>query len=151
MYDVDKIANWFIWYNEYIRDFENEDTDDITNMKLQKLLFYAQSAFLAIKGVPLFNNNILAWEHGPVIPEIYDKFKINGNKGITEYNENDLKDISKDDVNLLIDVYNLFGEYSAWGLRNLTYSENPWKTTKRNDVIAIDKMASTFKEKYLEA
>ncbi len=41
MYDVDKIANWFIWYNEYIRDFENEDTDDITNMKLQKLLFYA--------------------------------------------------------------------------------------------------------------
>ena len=151
MYDVNKIANWFIWYNEYIRDFENEDTDDITNMKLQKLLFYAQSAFLAIKGVPLFNNNILAWEHGPVIPEIYDKFKINGNKGITEYNENDLKDISKDDVNLLIDVYNLFGEYSAWGLRNLTYSENPWKTTKRNDVIAIDKMANTFKEKYLEA
>ena len=140
MYDVDKIANWFIWYNEYIRDFENEDTDDITNMKLQKLLFYAQSAFLAIKGVPLFNNNILAWEHGPVIPEIYDKFKINGNKGITEYNEN-----------LLIDVYNLFGEYSAWGLRNLTHSENPWKTTKRNDVIAIDKMANTFKEKYLEA
>ena len=151
MYDVNKIANWFIWYNEYIRDFENEDTDDITNMKLQKLLFYAQSDFLAIKGVPLFNNNILAWEHGPVIPEIYDKFKINGNKGITEYNENDLKDISKDDVNLLIDVYNLFGEYSAWGLRNLTHSENPWKTTKRNDVIAIDKMANTFKEKYLEA
>ena len=151
MYDVNKIANWFIWYNEYIRDFENEDTDDITNMKLQKLLFYAQSAFLAIKRVPLFNNNILAQEHGPVIPEIYDKFKINGNKGITEYNENDLKDISKDDVNLLIDVYNLFGEYSAWGLRNLTHSENPWKTTKRNDVIAIDKMANTFKEKYLEA
>ena len=151
MYDVNKIANWFIWYNEYIRDFENEDTDDITNMKLQKLLFYAQSAFLAIKGVPLFNNNILAWEHGPVIPEIYDKFKINGNKGITEYNENDLKDISKDDVNLLIDVYNLFGEYSAWGLRNLTHSENPWKSTKRNNVIAPDKMANTFKEKYLEA
>jgi prophage ps3 protein 01 len=151
MYDVNKIANWFIWYNEYIRDFENEDTDDITNMKLQKLLFYAQSAFLAIKGVPLFNNNILAWEHGPVIPEIYDKFKINGNKGITEYSENDLKDISKDDVNLLIDVYNLFGEYSAWGLRNLTHSENPWKSTERNDVITIDKMANTFKEKYLEA
>ena len=151
MYDVNKIANWFIWYNEYIRDFENEDTDDITNMKLQKLLFYAQSAFLAIKGVPLFNNNILAWEHGPVVPEIYDKFKINGNKGITEYNENDLKDISKDDVNLLIDVYNLFGEYSAWGLRNLTHSENPWKSTERNNVIAPDKMANTFKEKYLEA
>ena len=54
MYDVNKIADWFIWYNEYIRNFEDEDTDDISNMKLQKLLFYTQSAFLAIKGEPLF-------------------------------------------------------------------------------------------------
>ena len=62
-----------------------------------------------------------------------------------------MKDISKEDTNLLIDVYNLFGEYSAWGLRNLTHSENPWKTTKRNKVITTDKMAKEFKEKYLEA
>ena len=49
MYDVNKIADWFIWYNEYIRNFKDEDTDNISNMKLQKLLFYAQSAFLAYK------------------------------------------------------------------------------------------------------
>ena len=101
--------------------------------------------------MPLFNNEILAWEHGPVIPEVYEKFKGNGNKGIIDYNPDNLKDITKDDTNLLIDVFNLFGEYSAWGLRNLTHSENPWKSTKRNDIIAPDKMANTFKEKYLEA
>ena len=151
MYDVNKIAEWFIWYNEYIRDFEDEDTDDISNMKLQKLLFYAQSAFLAIKGKPLFNNKILAWQHGPVIKEVYEKYKDKGNQGIIEYDENNLKDISKEDNDLLIDVYNLFGEYSAWGLRNLTHSENPWKSTKRNEVITTDKMAKEFKEKYLEA
>ena len=151
MYDVNKIAEWFIWYNEYIRNFEDEDTDDISNMKLQKLLFYAQSAFLAIKGEPLFNNKILAWQHGPVIKEVYEKYKDKGNQGIIEYDENNLKDISKEDNDLLIDVYNLFGEYSAWGLRNLTHSETPWKTTKRNEVIATDKMAKEFKEKYLEA
>lgn len=151
MYDVNKIADWFIWYNEYIRNFKDEDTDNISNMKLQKLLFYAQSAFLAIKGQPLFKNEILAWEHGPVIKEIYDKYKNKGNQGITEYNVDDIKDISKDDTNLLIDIYNLFAEYSAWGLRNLTHLETPWKSTKRNEVIKTDKMASTFKEKYLEA
>ena len=151
MYDVNKIAEWFIWYNEYIRDFEDEDTDDISNMKSQKLLFYAQSAFLAIKGKPLFNNKILAWQHGPVIKEVYEKYKDKGNQGIIEYDENNLKDISKEDNDLLIDVYNLFGEYSAWGLRNLTHSENPWKSTKRNEVITTDKMAKEFKEKYLEA
>ena len=151
MYDVNKIAEWFIWYNEYIRDFEDEDTDNISNMKLQKLLFYAQSAFLAIKGKTLFNNKILAWQHGPVIKEIYEKYKDKGNQGIIEYDEKNLKDISKEDTDLLIDVYNLFGEYSAWGLRNLTHSETPWKTTKRNEVITTDKMAEEFKKKYLEA
>jgi len=151
MYDVNKIADWFIWYNEYIRNFEDEDTDDISNMKLQKLLFYAQSAFLAIKGEPLFDNKILDWQHRPVIKEIYEKYKDKGNQGIIKYDEKNLKDISKEDTNLLIDVYNLFGEYSAWGLRNLTHSENPWKTTKRNEVITTDKMAKEFKEKYLEA
>ena len=151
MYDVNKIADWFIWYNEYIRNFEDEDTDDISNMKLQKLLFYAQSAFLAIKGEALFDNKILAWQHGPVIKEVYEKYKDKGNQGIIEYDENNLKDISKEDNDLLIDVYNLFGEYSAWGLRNLTHSENPWKSTKRNEVITTDKMAKEFREKYLEA
>lgn len=151
MYDVNKIAEWFIWYNEYIRDFEDEDTDNISNMKLQKLLFYAQSAFLAIKGKTLFDNKILAWQHGPVIKEIYEKYKDKGNQGIIEYDEKNLKDISKEDTDLLIDVYNLFGEYSAWGLRNLTHSETPWKTTKRNEVITTDKMAEEFKKKYLEA
>ena len=79
----------------------------------------------------------------------------NENQTLLKYSENelvdDIKDISKDDTNLLIDIYNLFAEYSAWGLRNLTHSETPWKSTKRNEVIKTDKMASTFKEKYLEA
>lgn len=151
MYDIKKIADWFIWYNEYVRELKNEDTDNISNLKLQKLLYYAQSAFLAIKGELLFNNDILAWQHGPVIKEIYERYRDNGSQGITEYNSESLNEISKEDNEILIEVYNLFGEYSAWGLRNLTHSESPWQTTKRNEVISTDKMLETFKQKYLEA
>lgn len=149
MYNVEKIADWFVWYNEFVRNIQNEDTDNITNMKLQKLLYYAQSAFISIKNKPLFSNPILAWQHGPVIKEIYEKYKNNGNQGILDYDEENIKSIEKEDVDLLIDVYNLFGEYSAWGLRNLTHSEKPWKTTERNGIISLDKMSEEFKEKYL--
>ena len=49
--------------------------DTISNLKLQKLLYLAQGFFLAIYGEPLFPEHIEAWTHGPVVPEIYRRFK----------------------------------------------------------------------------
>lgn len=153
MYDVMDIANWFIYYNETKRELFDEDTDEISNLKLQKLLYYAQSAFLAIKNEVLFNDKIEAWRHGPVVPRVYDEYKKYGASGIKEYNLDVVKCIENDDEtrDILINVYDLFGEYSAWGLRNLTHSEEPWRTTPQDNVISCDKMAKTFKEKYLES
>jgi uncharacterized phage-associated protein len=41
--------------------------DVISNLKLQKLLYYAQGFYLAIYGKALFEEDIVAWEHGPVV------------------------------------------------------------------------------------
>lgn len=70
-YTVEIIAKWLLKYNEFVRNIENEDTDQISNLKLQKLLYYCQGAFLAIKNEKLFEDDILAWTHGPVIEKIY--------------------------------------------------------------------------------
>lgn len=152
MYKAIDIANWFIHYNETKRDLFDEDTDEISNLKLQKLLYYAQSAFLAIKEEKLFNEDIEAWRHGPVVPKVYEEYRKYGSSGITEYDLDIVRKIEKDEEtrDILANVYELFGEYSAWGLRNLTHSEEPWKTTIQNQVISCSKMAKTFKEKYLE-
>jgi uncharacterized phage-associated protein len=37
----------------------------ITNLKLQKLLYYTQAWYLAFTGQPLFSESIEAWVHGP--------------------------------------------------------------------------------------
>ena len=58
------VANYFLSIPEY---------EDLTNLKLQKLVYYAQGIHLAIYGKPLFNEAIKAWEHGPVVPELYRK------------------------------------------------------------------------------
>lgn len=41
-YTANDIALWILNYNKNLREFSNEDTEDITNLKLQKLLYYAQ-------------------------------------------------------------------------------------------------------------
>ena len=58
------------------------DGDLITNLKLQKLLYYAQAWHLAHFGSPLFSDDIEAWQYGPVIKSIYQKYSKFGNQPI---------------------------------------------------------------------
>ena len=147
MYDVKDIANWFLIYNLFIET--DQGADGISNLKLQKLLYYAQSAFLALKNELLFSNEIVAWQHGPVIEEIYHKYKDFGS-GDIEVNIENGPQIDKETEKILMNVYDTFGEYSAWGLRNLTHSEKPWLETPLNKVISTETMKESFKENYVE-
>lgn len=143
-YSAENIAEWFLNKNRIQMNFE--DSEYITNLKLQKLLYYAQGTYLAKKDEPLFNDNFLAWEHGPVIRKIYDKYKSNGSDGI-RYNEDFKIDIDEETERILEEVYNEYGQYTAWKLRNMTHEESPWKTTPRNEVISKEKIKDYFKTK----
>lgn len=143
-YNVEDIAEWFLNRNRIQMNFE--DSEYITNLKLQKLLYYAQGKFLAIKDEALFEDDFLAWEHGPVIRKIYDKYKTNGSNGI-KYEDDFKIDINQETERILEEVYNEYGQFTAWKLRNLTHEEKPWKTTARNDIISKEKIKSYFKEK----
>lgn len=150
MYSAIDIAYWFLTYNDYIGTCEVEedgDVEPITNLKLQKLLYYAQSACLALKDRPLFHEDVIAWRHGPVVPEVYHTYKKNEGRGIEEYKEG--KPLEPEDEELLREVFSLFGSYSAWGLRNLTHQEDPWKNTQNGGVISHDAMQTYFKEHYV--
>lgn len=142
------IAKWFLWYNNKVVMVDS-DADYISNLKLQKLLYYAQGSFLAIKDQLLFGDDLLAWEHGPVVSEVYQKYKKYRSDGIP-FEEEYKNNIVKEDEDLLKEVYRVFGKYSAWGLREMTHNETPWKETKRNDVISTDSIKNYFKEHYVE-
>ena len=50
----------------------------ITNLKLQKLLYYVQAAFLVEYNTPCFDDDIVAWKYGPVVERVYNDFRIYG-------------------------------------------------------------------------
>ena len=60
---------------DYFIALSNSVQSLITNMKLQKLMYYAQAWHLAVIGDELFSDDFQAWIHGPVIPALYDKYK----------------------------------------------------------------------------
>lgn len=142
-----QVAKWFSAHNRITAD--EEGGEYISNLKLQKLLYYAQGSFLAVTDQPLFNDAIVAWQHGPVVESVYHQYKKNGAEGIPFDEDFDFSDFTDDENDLLTQVYNIFGQYSAWKLRNMTHNETPWQETSQNAVIPIEKIKDYFKKEYL--
>ena len=147
-YPASKIAEWFLAYNRNI--MAEEDAEYISNLKLQKLLYYAQGTYLAITGHELFKEPILAWKHGPVVNSVYQEYKGNKANGIVYEKPFDFNEFDPETENILEEVYDCFGQYSAWKLRNMTHSEEPWISTDINEVISNDKIKDYFKREYIE-
>ena len=105
---------------------DEEAGDLISNLKLQKLVYYAQGYHLAIYGKPLFPEKIEAWTHGPVVPDLYHKYKKYDADPIPKPRNFSLKKYTKSICGLLDEIYKVFGQFSAWKLRNMTHSDKPW-------------------------
>lgn len=151
MYRAQEIAKWFL-----IKDRSVGNELEISNLKLQKLLYYAQGVYLAITGKPLFSEEIVAWKHGPVVTDVYYKFCKNG-RNIIKYTpeEEDRSIITKieDDEtarDTLEFVAEEFGQYAAWKLRDMTHEERPWLSTKQNNVISNELIKSYFVDEVIE-
>lgn len=66
MYSVLNIA-------KYIIDKCTKDRFPISNLQLQKILYYIQREFLQ-QGINAFSEEIEAWQFGPVVPEVYKQY-----------------------------------------------------------------------------
>ena len=151
MFSAKDIAIWFlIKNNSEVREHEatNDDYEvyeGITHLKLQKLLYYAQGVFLAITGKKLFSESIEAWQHGPVVTEVYEEYKKFGRNNISiEVNSNVEKIIRKIESNTEVSnvlnmVYDNFAIYTAWQLREMSHVKNgPWDKAMTNNKKIID-------------
>lgn len=127
---------------------DEDSGDTISNLKLQKLVYYAQGFSLALLGRPLFENKIEAWMHGPVVPDLYHQYKSHGNYALPVPESIDESKFDEDELDLLNEVWDVFGQFSAWKLRNMTHEESPWKENYIDGVgsseITLDDMAGYF-------
>lgn len=122
MASVFDIADFFI-------QIANQSEDDqMTNLKLNKLLYYAQGVFLARTGRPLFEQSIEAWPLGPVVPDVYHKYKVCGKNPIPSPDEDiDRSRFSDDELETLLDVMRELGQYTGSTLVTLTHRPGtPW-------------------------
>lgn len=142
-YSIFDIANWFL------------AKGNMTQKKLQKLCYYAQAWTYALKGYRLEDTDYQAWIHGPVSPALWEKFKSFGYDTIC-IRGNFSFDFDEEDVKLLEDVWDTYGENTGNALEALTHRELPWIEARRGYepderctvVISPNTMASYYKSIY---
>jgi len=98
----------------------------ITNLKLQKILYYIQAQSLKQNNEPLFSNPIEAWRHGPVVRSVYNYYSEYTNRPITEL-EDPWDNFIEEEKLLMNSVIEKFIDIDEWELVRKTHEETPWK------------------------
>lgn len=128
-FSYEEIADYFI-------ALSNKSENLITNLKLQKLVYYLQAWHYTLFKEKLFEKEFQAWIHGPVLPDLYQDYKhfkwkpIDKNVGDESIDsvEDKLNAEQKELFNQVVDEY--FG-LSAYELERLTHAESPWKNARK--------------------
>ena len=120
MHSALDVAAWFL------NEVDRKAGDSITNLKLQKLVYYAQAWSVALLGRPLFEERVEAWAHGPVVDVVYQEYKQYGYDGLPRSRKRPR--FTPEERVVLEDVLSVYGEHSAKFLETLTHSEQPWAT-----------------------
>ncbi|MBH0778154.1 Panacea domain-containing protein [Nocardia bovistercoris] len=136
-------AKWFVAWAENI-------DAEVSNLKVQKLLYYAQGTHLAERGRPLFADPLEAWAHGPVVSNVYHEFKRFGKSPIDadavlddSFDWDDFKDAEP----VLLKTWDTYGSLAAWALRERTHRESPWRNAfdeSRTKTITADQLEAFF-------
>lgn len=116
-----QIAKWLI---KFCHDHGNL----ITNLQLQKLVYYAQAWYLALFEKPLFDEEIQAWVHGPVQPSLYNKYCVYKWNPIAE--DPEIISLPPHIEKHLQEIMEVYGQYDAYHLERLTHLEDPWKKAR---------------------
>lgn len=115
-------------------------------MKLQKLMFFAQSWYFKQNGCPLIDDNFVRWKYGPVLPSVYYEFSSVGGNPITNLAKNSegeevTYNLSIVDNKFLDDILEEYGSFDGWKLSVMTHQpKTAWSKGNIGSVITPQEM-----------
>lgn len=127
----------------------NQRGKTISNLKLQKILYFVQAEFLVSQGKPCFRERIEAWDFGPVIPDVYHRYKVYGSASIPSVRDENYCPFDREDKALADGIIDECAKYSASTLVEITHRQSPWRTAYHQysgAVISNESIKSFFQE-----
>ena len=110
----------------YIYDrYQREYNEKIDEMKLHKLMYFAQRESLIRTGEPLFEADFYGWRFGPVLKELRTPYK----------EESFSPDVTDEDLDgekeILDEIFQSYASKDSWSLSRLSHGEICWKRSRK--------------------
>lgn len=111
-----------------------EKAVEVTPLALQKILYFIQGIYMVVCGKPLYEEDCLAWIHGPVYESVYEMFKTFKYNPIDDRRfvmfKNRFRELSEGEKEVIDLIINSFGIYSGKALEAITHNEEPWQRAR---------------------
>ena len=104
--------------------YEEVHGQKIDEMKLHKLMYFAQRESLIRTGEPLFDAEFQGWRFGPVLPALREVYKANDFAPLEEL------ELGADQA-ALDAVFDEYAETDSWNLSLLSHGEICWKRSRK--------------------
>jgi uncharacterized phage-associated protein len=135
------IADWF----------REKSNNTLTPLQLIKLTYIAHGWCLALHEAPLIDQDVQAWQYGPVIPDLYHQIKHFRGNSVSEQISATAKPIESETKSLLESVFAAYGHLTGEKLSALTHAKGTpwsdvWDRMGRNAVIS-DMLIKTHYDK----
>ena len=129
--------------NAFIKKAKIGEIRNLTPMKLQKLMFFAQSWHCKLYEKELFEGTFERWQYGHVLPEIYHEFKPFGSREISRLGtdiwgqERTIESSDSEVLSFLDKIIQTYGEYDGSQLSWMTHQpQTAWSMGTIGTVIS---------------
>ena len=97
---------------------------DVTNLKLQKMLYIAHLFFLGRHKMPLVDEDFEAWDYGPVLPSLYHNLKFFGSDNIMDVFPRAYVDKSTEEYEIIKETAKHLADFTSGQLVNITHHKD---------------------------
>lgn len=133
--------------SRFIISHEHSIGKEISNLRLQKILYFVQAKFLTKNKKVCFSDEMQAWTFGPVVPNVYYLYRIFAAFDIRD--SSPFSFIPEKDKNLIKSVLDMCRPYPTYQLVDITHSQDPWKNaiaSGEGTIITPDSIRTYFEE-----
>ena len=120
MYDALEVS-------QYIINYCREKKYCMSNLKLQKVLYYVQAEFLVVTNKPCFKDKIEAWMFGPVVKSVYRNYRVYAGGNIAVGNSKQRHHIKNRDMELIQGIVDECDQYSNSSLMQIIFKQSPYR------------------------
>jgi len=154
MYNEQKVINWFAVksdVNQKLFPDRANRTYDLTQLRLMKLLYFAQGTYLALYDEQLFDDKAVHATNGPMFEEAHKLYRgcisikneIKWDQAIDDFTE--LNSLPK--VNIVLNsVFNKYADVPTSKLVEITHKQDPWKNTESGRELTPKALKDYFKK-----